>query len=383
MKYCRDKAERPTLQWYHDATQLPEEWDDVLPSSHFLKRASLSAHQNADVPDISPVYVTIRTGHQILLQAAFQVLSVKERNIRKDAVKPWQYRAWRGFTKIAAPKMLVAGQLFRHDVSTVFADDKLSAFEAFTLYREAIEAAAAKWHAQAVLVKDCPRHLATLFQHHAPQYLLLRNDISMEMDLRENWAAVSDYEKDLKHKYAQRYRNVRKRIEGLRIVELSTEEVAQRATEIFALYLGVTIHQSVRMGILSEGFLPALKSFYGEELRVWGFFEGDRLIAFASAFVYPQSLDMFYIGFDYVRNTELQLYFNILFFAIEQAIIAKKPHLVLGRTALEAKARVGCSPQYLASFLYIPNGFLRKIVAALQQRFSEGADWEERHPFKS
>ena len=96
------------------------------------------------------------------------------------------------------------------------------------------------------------------------------------------------------------------------------------------------------------------------------------------------SFDMFYIGFDYARNSELQLYFNILFFSIEQAIQFRKPQLILGRTALEAKARVGCLPIYLNTFLHIPNSLLSRIVGGLQNKLGEsGSEWEQRHPFKA
>src|SRR5690606_25068240 len=95
------------------------------------------------------------------------------------------------------------------------------------------------------------------------------------------------------------------------------------------------------------------------------------------------AFDMFYIGFDYVRNKYLQLYFNILFFRVEQSILFRKKKLILCRTALDAKARLGCQPHYLYTFLYIKKNLIRKRILQVQQRTSdkEGA-WEERHPFK-
>ncbi len=93
---------------------------------------------------------------------------------------------------------------------------------------------------------------------------------------------------------------------------------------------------------------------------------------------------MFYIGFDYAENARLQLYFNILFFAVEQAISLRAPQLILGRTALEAKARLGCKPRYLQTFLFIRNPVLRAWVARMQGRFSAGeGEWEDLHPFKA
>ena len=93
---------------------------------------------------------------------------------------------------------------------------------------------------------------------------------------------------------------------------------------------------------------------------------------------------MFYIGFDYSRNADLQSYFNILFFSVEQAITLKKQKLILGRTALDAKARIGCDARYLHTFLYIRNAFLRRLVFNKQQKVSvQEGNWEEKHPFKA
>jgi hypothetical protein len=221
------------------------------------------------------------------------------------------------------------------------------------------------------------------FLHGAPDYMMLRNDSSMQMVVPDTWHTITDYEKSLKHKYAQRFRKVRQSWAALEVKELSEEEVYASAARIYTLYRKVTEHQPVRMGLLNEAFIPALKSFYGAQLKVWGIYEGGQMIAFASAWVQADSFDMFYIGFDYARNSELQLYFNILFFAIEQAILLGKSKLILGRTALEAKARVGCRPEYLNTFLHIRNPLLRGIIARLQGRLGEsGSEWEQRHPFK-
>ncbi|HTN17607.1 MAG TPA: hypothetical protein VL092_08005, partial [Chitinophagaceae bacterium] len=152
---------------------------------------------------------------------------------------------------------------------------------------------------------------------------------------------------------------------------------------LYRLYLQVSRHQVFSMGILNEQFLPALKQFYGARLRVWAFYEGEDMVAFASAWLHEDAFDMFYIGFDYERNTALNLYFNILYFSIEQAITLRRPLLILGRTALEAKARLGCTPHFLSTFLYVRSPLLRRFISGKinNQHQQEGA-WEERHPMK-
>ena len=108
------------------------------------------------------------------------------------------------------------------------------------------------------------------------------------------------------------------------------------------------------------------------------------MIYFLSACEKETAFDMLYIGFDYKHNAELQSYFNILFFSVEQAITLGREKLILGRTALDAKARLGCEPRYLHTFLFINNPLIRRFILRKQQNVTlrEG-DWEEKHPFKT
>lgn len=383
MNYCKRKKAVADIVSFKSAAQLPDDWDHDLPELHFLRKASLLVHEHTALPDMRVVYAGICIDGRWQARAAFQVLTLQEKHLNKAAVKPWQLCLWKLFSTGLKPKLLVAGQLFRHDVTSFHWQPEISPFDGFQYFQQIIKAVATDTCAQAVLVKETPPDFVPYFLHYAPKYIMLRNDSSMQMKLPEQWVSFKDYEKSLKHKYAQRLRKVRQPWETLRITEMTAAEVQQHATRIYELYEQVTEKQPVRLGLLSEQFIPLLKSFYGDRLKVWGIYEADKLVAFASAWVQDHSFDMFYIGFDYERNAALNLYFNILYFSVEQAILLRKPQLILGRTALEAKARVGCRPEYLHTFLFIRNSWVRNVVSKLQQRFAESSgEWENRHPFK-
>jgi hypothetical protein len=371
-------------EWYHAASALPAEWDTGLPEDHFLRSNTLAVHEATALPDVTVMYALLRDKNSVLVRAAFQVLCVQPAHVQESSLPAWQYRLWKLFTSVVRPKLLVGGQLFRHDVASIQWAGAMAAYDVFVWYRDVIRATARKTGAMAVLLKELPEPLVPHFLHGAPEYILLRNDISMQLDIPAGWERIGNYESSLKHKYAQRFRKVRQSWNKLSIADLSIAEVESNAAHIFSLYQQVTAHQPVRMGFLSEGFIPALKRAYPDRLKVWGIWEGEKMVAFASGWVNEESFDMFYIGFDYARNADLQLYFNILFFAIGQAIALRKPLLILGRTALEAKARVGCRPRYLNTFLCIRNPILREIISRMQSRLADSNnEWEQRHPFKA
>lgn len=381
MKICKPQQEELSVQHFTSSNHLPQEWDSFLPEGHFLHRKNLSVTESISLPDILFIYILIIKRGTPLLAAGFQVLRLSKDHVNAEMVKPYQHLFWKAYTSIARPKLLVGGHLFRHDVDSVYCADGLPYYGSYLYYHTAIERASEICNTAAILIKDMPDKLATYFQNYQPQYMMLRNDISMEMDIPDEWQTMEDYEAALKHKYSQRYRKIRKDWEPLTVKEFETVEVEKHKSELFQLYQEVTAHQQVRIGLLNEDFLPVLKRNYND-LHIWGIYEGSELIGFFSAWVQEDAFDMFYIGFRYEKNREYSLYFNILFFSIEQAIAFRKSKLILGRTALDAKARLGCKPVYLSTFLYIKNSLIRNRVLQTQKNTSEkeGA-WESRHPF--
>ena len=369
---------------YRNSSELPDMWDDFLPENHFLKSDQLKITEHSKLPDISFRYLLITDKGRPVAAVYFQLLQLKPQHINAQKVKAWQFATWNAYASLMQPKMLVGGHLFRHDVASFYYAPELTSFEAYQYYQYAITTALKETCANTVLVKDMADELVTYFQNYAPQYLSLRNDISMEMDVPGEWQGMHDYEKALKHKYAQRYRKERNALNGIEVKELGAAEVEQEKTNIYKLYNNVTEQQQVRIGLLNETFIPILKQHYENEFKVWGMYKDGVMVGFLSAWLKGDVFDMFYIGFNYEKNNAFQLYFNILFLSIEKAIEFNKNKLILGRTALEAKARLGCKPNYLSTYLYIRNKYIRNRVLQKQQKnfVNEGA-WEERHPFKN
>lgn len=383
MRHCDRKRIGIDVRLYDSTGRLPADWQKLIPVEHFLRKEQLDIYEHTRLPDVDFIYALVYDNDKPAAAAYFQVLQIREEHLDTARQPSWKAASWRLFTKTMAPKLLIAGHLFRHDITSFFFPEAISSFEAFKCYQAAINRALQQSGAMAVLVKDLPEPLTSYFQHYAPEYMLMRNDISMEMEIPEDWQIMRDYEKALKHKYAQRYRKVRQGWDQLEVKELSVDEVYQNKDLLFQLYKEVNDHQQVRLGLLSEDYLPELKKSNPHTLRIWLAFEEQKPVAFFSAWVLDEVFDMFYIGFDYNRNEALQLYFNILFFSIEQAVLSGKPRLILGRTALEAKARLGCKPRYLSTFIYIRNRFLRNFIARMQEGFISGeGEWENRHPFK-
>lgn len=366
---------------YDDVHKLPAEWEELLPEQHFLRKENISIYQNLQLDNISHAMAICYIKNAPIAAAYFQTLALRPHHFNKSMMSAAGYRASQILIKIARPKLLIAGHLFRHDVQCFYSAARLTDNEAFLAYRKMINTVSRKHCSNAVLVKEPPKPIADIFAHRS-EYLLLKNDISMEMEIPKDWQAISHYENALKHKYAQRMRKIFRSREFMTFKELSVTDVERAKKEIFTLYEKVTRHQAVRLGILNEDFLPELKKQHPEELKVWGIYSNEKLVAFTSAWCRGYLYDMFYIGFDYSKNQELNLYFNLLFFCIEKAIDYRSKKLILGRTALDAKARLGAKPRYLNTFLNINNPVLRRITFSILERVYAQETWEDKHPLK-
>lgn len=370
---------------FNTVRDLPPEWDAMLEQGHSLRSEALALYENICLPDMEGFYVLYRgDGKQVQAIAYFQLLRIRSGHLNRSlAVSSWQTRAAAVFINVFRPRLLVAGHLFRHDTCNFHAQTSLSKLEAFRIYEVMIQHLARKTCVTATLIKDVEENLVPYFQNYAPHYSQLRQDIAMEMSIPSSWTSFSDYEAAIKHKYAQKLRKVQQGMKDLRIKNLDYLETEQNKQHLYRLYVQVSTKQAFTLGYLNADFIPELKRFYGDQLQIWAFYEGEHIIAFASAWIHDTCFDMFYIDFDYNLNQKYNLYFNILYFSIGQAILFRKPKLSLGRTALEAKARLGCRPRYLSTFLHIRNVCLRALVnGRLQARHQEEGSWEERHPFR-
>lgn len=340
--------------------------------------------EKSSVSDLQNYYVLTLVDEQLACVSYYQLLHVKPYHFNLGE-KRFQQAALSLALRVVRPTLLVAGNLFRHDVifqqfSESIQDDERRA----DLFLETTRFMTDYTKASGIFLKDVPKAMAVYVQRDET-YTQMPEDVSMEMSLPAHWQGFDDYEKTLKHKYLQRCRKMRKSFGEIRVRKFSGEEIEQYGPEIEQLYLQVTRRQMVSMGVVNAGFFSELKRALKDDYHFFGYFHRDKLVAFASAITHDGEYDMNYIGFDYACNQSHHLYFNILFHCLECALEAGCHKLILGRTALEAKAIIGCSPDYRFSYYklrhVVVNTFFRMVSSYFRQQ--QGEKWKNRHPFKS
>lgn len=367
---------------YTHVHQIPVEWD--MFASKDLQINNISIEYNADLENVNEYYLCAKVNNEIIFVSYYQLLKVKPKHFRLKNKMILQFFLYRSL-EIVKPTLLVAGNLFRHDCAFFHFCEKLEDIEyKKSIFKEALDYMIKYTKATGIFLKDLPDEISENISKDV-SCKKMDNDISMYFDIPSHWNSILDYEKILKHKYLQRHKKIVKAFKDVEVRLLDNNEIKKYKKEMYLLYKQVTNNQMVSMGLLNEDYIEKMKEALGDNYLVHGFFIEDELIAFSSAITHQNMYDMNYIGFNYQYNQTYQLYFNILIHCLQNAIQSGYHKLILGRTALEAKAILGCKPDYKNSYYKLRNRLVNWFYLRISKYFAntQGDMWKHRHPFKS
>lgn len=210
-------------------------------------------------------------------------------------------------------------------------------------------------------------------------------DFTMEMQVDAEWKCFEDYIAALKRKYSKRAVTIRKKGKDLTLKTLSLADIKAQEVHIYELYKQVVSKQKFLAGTAPQDHFTALKEAFGEDFVFEAQYDAEgNMLAFLTYFRSETILNIHYVGLDYAKNDALDLYFNLLFRAVEIGIKEQKCAINLGRTSLDAKASLGANPKM--HYTYVKTNGLSKIVkrcAAHQVAKLENNSWKIRKPFKA
>ncbi len=234
----------------------------------------------------------------------------------------------------------------------------------------------------ATLIKD-------FYKEHIPdentlaegKYVACALEPNMIVTLPQNLNSKEDYISTFSKKYRNRAKSIFKAGLSLETKELSYEDLKIANGNLFRLYENVFNKAKFKLVKLDEKYFSEMKNIFPNEFKVFGFYLEGKLVAFDSFFILTNEIEAHYIGFDYELNKQLELYQNILYHLVEQAILNKMPQLNLGRTAAEIKSTVGAKANELTCYIK-PQNTVSKVVLNPFINYMQPAEWIPRNPFK-
>ncbi|MBL7918821.1 MAG: N-acetyltransferase [Bacteroidia bacterium] len=265
-------------------------------------------------------------------------------------------------------------------------DKKLSEDQAHTVLLKIVEIVSKEEKLartiSAILLKDFHKPLqpAELFEDEKYSNFFVEPNLVVDIPSEVN--SVSEYIALFSKKYRNRAKSIFKSIEGVEIKYLTIDEIKTHEKQLYKLYEGIFEKAKFKLIKLPEDYFSSVKTIYEKEFTVKAFLKDGKLIAFASSFLMPDnSLEAHYIGFDYELNNQYNLYQNILYAMIDEAIKNKRAKVNLGRTAAEIKTTVGAKAENLICYIK-PQNTISKLIQKPFISFLQPAEWIPRNPFK-
>jgi predicted N-acyltransferase len=206
---------------------------------------------------------------------------------------------------------------------------------------------------------------------------------NMVLTLDPAWRTHDDYLNSLTSKYRGDIKNrvFKKFNESGATIEPITD-VAAHAQTLQRLYLDVHSNATLRPFTLPSTYWPGLASLGAGNVVIHIARQDDRILGFIVSLKDGDTAFAYHIGFDReAANAGVPIYLRLLHASLAQAIAFGCRRVSFGRTALEPKARLGCTPEPLYVWARHRHPFLNQLLQPLL-RFIENDEPPEFTPFK-
>lgn len=207
-------------------------------------------------------------------------------------------------------------------------------------------------------------------------------DVNMILKIHPDWKTMDDYLMSMTTKFRTKAKGVYKKSAELEKRDLSEAEILQLTPKIEALFQQVIQKAEFRFGVLDVSAFAAYKKNLPNQFIFNGYFLGNELVGFSTAFISPEYIDANYVGIDYDVNQRLAVYQRMLYDYVELAIRHGVGELRLGRTAEEIKSCIGAEPCDMKLYIRHKNSISNHIIAHIISALSPN-DFELRYPFKA
>lgn len=338
------------------------------------------------LPGVAFRYAVIYKGDVPVLCACFQLFTLGPQQFSLDKNKTFVKGIFRFFLELKKVRVLISGNAMRnHSANYVYNKQVLGEDEAVAALAAIAEKIAADERLAAVILRDLPACCTgTQNKLTSMGYQMPWQDRIMAMPIPAKWTTLDHYLADLSRKYKARARKTLAAGAPLRKEQMTVVDVTRQAKELCLLFEQVAGKQSFVLATPTPSYLLSLKELYGDGFEVTGYYEGEKLVGFYTAFVTEDCYEVYHIGMEYAANAQYQLYFNIMLAGLERGILLRKQQLRLGRTSFDAKASLGAVPEttrYLVKLGGIPD-FVMKWFACYFNTLEDG-QWKLRNPLKT
>jgi hypothetical protein len=167
-------------------------------------------------------------------------------------------------------------------------------------------------------------------------------------ELEAHFGSFRDYCAALKSHYRNDVRRSERkfRAAGLRVVQLhDADEIGRVYTpDVHRLYEAVVARSAVKLELLPIEFFRELARQLRGLVSLTAVYEGDRIVAFNWGLLDGRVHHYLFCGMDYALARDADLYFNLMYHQLDDALRLGAERIEVGQTGDTFKARLGCRP---------------------------------------
>lgn len=378
-------ADGLSYSFFNHFEEVKNSWIDFLPVGHHLCSNDMMALELSNPEDIEFKYLNLYENEEWVGVMYLQEFVFSQKHYNKKVFQQKYIKLFKCLIERQKINLMICGNLFRVNFQGFYFKDKSKkekVFKYLSAYRDQHKKSK---RFCGMLVKDCSREFDSRFIDTC-QYKPFRQDLTMELDIWEQWNTYQDYINSLSRKYRQRANKINKTSSVLTFKELNLAEIEQNKLKINELYLSIVRKQNIALGILNESYFIEMKRQLNEQFKIFAYYLNEDFLGFSSHIYYPnkRKMEIHYIGFDEEANQKYSIYFQLLFDGLKSAIDGKYLKIELGRTAREAKASLGAKAFENFNYIWVKPGLARITFNFISNWFEQtiGENWQSRNPFK-
>ena len=373
-----------------------EHWNKIVKSgSEFLELDYLRVLENNNPPNMRFHYSIIYKETTPVAIAYFQVIDFnaegwgskvdKEDETEKCLHAVLKQYLKRGVNRLNI-RLLLCGNAFisgEHGFTCSSGIDKKEAFDALAdiIYRIA-RAEKLRGKIAAVLVKDFYQSsVENAIELKEFKYHDFEVEPNMIIHISEDWKTFDDYLAAISKKYRTRAKSIIKKGTTLVTKDFSAGDISANAEQVMKLYNNVHLKAHFRLATLSANYFSEMKKEMKDRFVFTAYYLDDKMVGFRSSFILHEEVEAHFIGLDYSINKEYELYQNILYDYLREAISHHAKELQLGRTASEIKSNVGAKAHELTCYIRHRNPISNRIIKPFID-YLKPSEWIPRNPFK-
>ena len=386
------------VEYYTRLKDIRTIWDQIAPKDNlFLRSEYLSVLEQAPPIGMTMGYLLFFTRQRPVGIAICQTQYFKaDQSIKLEDNKstPCFFSTFARYVRgLVASKVefntLVCGNLLLTGEHGFYFDiEQVNEKEAFSLLSEGLAYAQEQisqsgTFISAILIKDFYEQGVTISNSLIEDdYNEFSIDPNMVLHIRPNWEGFDDYLADLTSKYRVRIKRALKKSKHLTRRELTVEDVEQLLSRLYALYKDIATNSGFNVVNLNESYLLQLKQQMPERFRVFGYFDGDQLIAYFTTILNGDDLEAHFLGFERAANADCQIYLNILIDILKIGIKSGVREIIYARTALEIKSSLGADAKEMYCYMRHRNNFSNRFMKPVLEYLKPESSFQPRHPFK-